>query len=226
MEHAQKIFEIDSEAHFKRMELIRSWVESFQKGIGDTVADIALGAREAGEAFAQLGKQMAGMIISYMTQRAVAAVIEKTLAAAGIGVLKAAGVASIGVASGVASAWAAAATASAIATGGGSLAAAAGVPGLMATNAALGSAIALAGSLGGAAHGGLTNVPAETTFLLQRGERVLSPNQNTDLVDFMRSGGRSGTHHYHVEVNGRELFQIIHDASRDGQLTIDGRALE
>ena len=36
-----------------------------------------------------------------------------------------------------------------------------------------------------AAHGGLTNVPEEQTYLLQKGERVLSPNQNADLNKFM-----------------------------------------
>ena len=38
---------------------------------------------------------------------------------------------------------------------------------------------------GGAAHGGLTNVPRESTFLLDEGERVLSPNQNADLTSFL-----------------------------------------
>jgi hypothetical protein len=38
----------------------------------------------------------------------------------------------------------------------------------------------------GAAHGGLDFVPRESTFLLNRGERVLSPQQNTDLTSFLR----------------------------------------
>ena len=42
------------------------------------------------------------------------------------------------------------------------------------------------------AHGGLGNVPKESTYLLDKGERVLSPNQNKDLVDFMASGGSGG----------------------------------
>lgn len=51
---------------------------------------------------------------------------------------------------------------------------------------------AAAGSGVGAAigaHGGMTNVPSEQTYLLDRGERVLSPNQNSDLKDFMSTGG-------------------------------------
>lgn len=47
-------------------------------------------------------------------------------------------------------------------------------------------------SLGGAAHGGLDYVPDEQTYLLQRGERVLSPNQNADLTDALNRGGIGG----------------------------------
>ncbi len=43
-----------------------------------------------------------------------------------------------------------------------------------------------------AAHGGLTSVPAEQTFLLQQGERVLSPLQNRDLTAFLRGQGGGG----------------------------------
>jgi hypothetical protein len=38
-----------------------------------------------------------------------------------------------------------------------------------------------------AAHGGLGFVPKESTYLLDKGERVLSPNQNRDLVSFLQS---------------------------------------
>lgn len=37
------------------------------------------------------------------------------------------------------------------------------------------------------AHGGLTNNPNEQTFLLRRGERVLSPDQNNDLTGFLNN---------------------------------------
>lgn len=37
----------------------------------------------------------------------------------------------------------------------------------------------------GVAHGGLGNVPKEATYLLDKGERVLSPNQNNDLTEFL-----------------------------------------
>jgi hypothetical protein len=40
-------------------------------------------------------------------------------------------------------------------------------------------------NVSGIAHGGLTNVPAESTYVLQKGERVLSPNQNKDFTNFI-----------------------------------------
>lgn len=48
------------------------------------------------------------------------------------------------------------------------------------------------GALAGAAHGGLDYVPAESTYLLDKGERVLSPNQNSDLTKFLQNGGGGG----------------------------------
>lgn len=55
-----------------------------------------------------------------------------------------------------------------------------------ATGAGLGAAI------GGVAHGGMTSVPKESTYLLDKGERVLSPNQNRDFTDFISGGGAAG----------------------------------
>jgi hypothetical protein len=62
----------------------------------------------------------------------------------------------------------------------------------MASSAAAGAAVGA--GFGGVAHGGLDFVPAESTFLLNRGERVLSPRQNTDLTDFLdgQGGGPGG----------------------------------
>lgn len=39
------------------------------------------------------------------------------------------------------------------------------------------------------AHGGLSSVPSEQTFLLDKGERVLSPSQNEDLTEFLANNG-------------------------------------
>lgn len=53
------------------------------------------------------------------------------------------------------------------------------------TGAGIGAGIA-------AAHGGLENVPKESTYLLDKGERVLSPNQNKDFTDFISGEGNAG----------------------------------
>jgi len=54
----------------------------------------------------------------------------------------------------------------------------------------------------GAAHGGLENVPREQTYLLDRGERVLSPAQNKDLTDFLSNGGSGLT------INGDLVLEV------------------
>lgn len=66
-------------------------------------------------------------------------------------------------------------------------------------------------TLGGAAHGGLDNVPKETTYLLDKGERVVSPRQNQDLTNFLASqqgGGGIGKVEVYVNVTGRELKDL------------------
>ncbi|MEG8265806.1 hypothetical protein MKS78_18705 [Acinetobacter baumannii] len=42
-------------------------------------------------------------------------------------------------------------------------------------------------SLTGMAHNGIDNVPAEGTWLLDGGERVLNPNQNKDLTNYLNN---------------------------------------
>lgn len=88
-------------------------------------------------------------------------------------------------------------------------------PALAPAVAAASTAVMLAGSAGakgagmaaGAGHGGLTNVPKEQTYLLDRGERVLSPQQNRDLVEFMSVGGRNI--YLDLTINTQENLQGI-----------------
>ncbi|MGP5546254.1 transglycosylase SLT domain-containing protein [Psychrobacter alimentarius] len=65
-------------------------------------------------------------------------------------------------------------------------------------------------SVSGVAHGGLDYVPKESTYLLDKGERVLSPNQNKDLNKFMAEGGGSG-----LTINNYSSAKV--EASSDGQ---------
>lgn len=56
---------------------------------------------------------------------------------------------------------------------------------------------------GGAAHGGLDYVPKEQTYLLDRGERVVSPSQNRDLTEFLKrtENGMAGIQVNNLNVN-------------------------
>lgn len=66
------------------------------------------------------------------------------------------------------------------------------------------------------AHGGLDYVPKETTYLLDEGERVVSPAQNRDLTNFLNSGKSSGNGIAKVEVinNGQPVSAT---AQMDGE---------
>ena len=46
---------------------------------------------------------------------------------------------------------------------------------------------------GGQAHAGMTNIPAEGSYLLDKGERVIQPEQNKDLTNFLDKGEEGGT---------------------------------
>lgn len=78
-------------------------------------------------------------------------------------------------------------------------------------------------SPGGVAHAGLDFVPQESTFLLQRGERVIQPEANRDLTEFLSNGG--GATQINVMLDGDVLFTAMGNASRDGRLTLDARAV-
>lgn len=47
-------------------------------------------------------------------------------------------------------------------------------------------------ALMGMAHDGIDNIPREGTWLLDGGERVLNPNQNRDLTNYLRSANEAG----------------------------------
>lgn len=63
-----------------------------------------------------------------------------------------------------------------------------------------GAVAAAASSMAGMAHDGIDNIPREGTWLLDKGERVLSPRQNKDFTDYMANGG-----------NGRGMVVNIHN---------------
>ncbi len=157
---------------------------SLYEGIGSAIASVIIGAQTAKEAFAGLAKMAIGMVVQYLAKwvisRVVMAAMGKAFQTAEIAAAEVAG-------SAIAAAYAPAAAMVSLATYGSNAVAAAS--GITAT-VALAEGLAIAG---GAAHGGLGYVPSEQTYLLDRGERVLSPRQNEDLTEFLDGdGGRGG----------------------------------
>lgn len=74
------------------------------------------------------------------------------------------------------------------------------------------------------AHGGASYIPEESTYLLSKGERVLSPRQNEDLTSFME-GGRGGGSNGDLYIDGAKIGQVLWDMSRAGRLRISSRAI-
>ncbi|HCA5026853.1 TPA: transglycosylase SLT domain-containing protein [Acinetobacter baumannii] len=74
-------------------------------------------------------------------------------------------------------------------------------------------------TIAGIAHGGLDYVPSESTYLLDEGERVLSPRQNQDLTRFMANQQSSGSG-VKVTINnyGNDKVETSQDA--DGNLMV------
>lgn len=71
-------------------------------------------------------------------------------------------------------------------------------------------------TLSGIAHGGMDYVPAETTYLLDEGERVVSPKQNRDLTAFLNAEKENDT-----VSGGVHIQQTITFA--DGSANVDTR---
>lgn len=177
-------------------QIISQTFESVTQGMGQAVANALIFGQNLGEALRNLLKQAAANIIAMLIQVGAQKLI---LSALSIGANKAN--ASSEMATGLSQVFVNSfKSAAAIPVYGWAIApqvasanlglAIAGASAAGATGAGIGSGLA------GAAHGGLTNVPAEQTFLLDKGERVLSPRQNEDLTEFISSpesgGGRGG----------------------------------
>ncbi|MHA3057742.1 transglycosylase SLT domain-containing protein [Acinetobacter sp. ANC 4641] len=90
--------------------------------------------------------------------------------------------------------------------------------------AATASIISNISSVAGVFHGGTDYVPKESSYLLDKGERVLSPRQNQDLTSYLAgkrdsSGqGGSGTN---ITINNNSGAQVNAQQNSDGSITID-----
>ncbi|HCI2725735.1 TPA: phage tail tape measure protein [Pseudomonas aeruginosa] len=166
---------------------------SARSELGNFMSDVATGASDAGDAlmdmvtgFAKsMVQALADMAAQWLVYQAVQLVVGKTAqSTAAIGL----------VANAQATAFqaqlAAFASTAAIPIVGPGLAAGAAAAAAAATAPMVAGVSSAA--FGGIAHGGIDNIPKESTWLLDAGERVLSPNQNRDLTDFLsRAGGAS-----------------------------------
>ncbi|HBO6772069.1 TPA: tape measure protein [Pseudomonas aeruginosa] len=162
-------------------------------GLGDAITDIVTRTKSLGDAFGDMAadlaksviKALADMAAQWLVYQAVQLVVGKTAqSTAAIGL----------VANAQATAFqaqlAAFASTAAIPIVGPGLAAGAAAAAAAATAPMVAGVSSAA--FGGIAHGGIDNIPKESTWLLDAGERVLSPNQNRDLTAFLsREGGAS-----------------------------------
>lgn len=149
---------------------VREMFNGLSEGIGNTVAQTLLYGKNAAEMFKALAKQvlaqMIGNLVTIGVQRMILGQFE-----------------------------AKAATAAAYGNTFASIAAIPIVGPALAPGAAATAAATVRGTMGGilaAAHGGMDYVPGEGTYLLDRGERVLSPKQNQDLTNFLSGDGGAG----------------------------------
>lgn len=162
-------------------------------GLGDAITDIVTRTKSLGDAFGDMAadlaksviKALADMAAQWLVYQAVQLVVGKTAkSTAAIGL----------VANAQATAFqaqlAAFASTAAIPIVGPGLAAGAAAAAAAATAPMVAGVSSAA--FAGIAHGGIDNIPKESTWLLDAGERVLSPNQNRDLTAFLsREGGAS-----------------------------------
>lgn len=187
--------------------------QQFTSGMGNAVAQAIVYGQSLSESFKKLGQQLAATIISSLVQigikRLAISILSQTLNIAE-------GASRMAVLSGETYAGAFAATA-AIPFIGPALApgvAAASLSAMLAGSALAAAAGQGVGSTMGipAAHGGMTSVPSEQTYLLDKGERVLSPNQNADLNEFMSGGGSGmqvGAVHLHILENATDFDALM-----------------
>jgi hypothetical protein len=76
-----------------------------------------------------------------------------------------------------------------------------------------------------AAHGGMDYVPAETTYLLDKGERVVSPNQNRDLTDFLAGKQKTATPGQTITIAKVEVHIMENATTADAFLKMNPQQL-
>lgn len=90
--------------------------------------------------------------------------------------------------------------------------------------AATASIISNISSVAGVFHGGTDYVPKESSYLLDKGERVLSPRQNQDLTSYLsgkRDSSAQGGSGANITINNNSTAQVNAQQNSDGSITID-----
>jgi hypothetical protein len=163
--------------------------QSFSKGVADSFAQMIVYGESLHDAFRGLGKQILAQMVSMLIQMGInyiaLSVLKLMLGIKEMGT-RMASLSAETYGAAFASTAAIPIIGPALAPGVATASVATMLAGATASGTA-GSAVGMA--IAGAAHGGLTDVPREETYLLQRGERVVSPDQNRDLKEFMAAGG-------------------------------------
>jgi len=83
---------------------------------------------------------------------------------------------------------------------------------------------AATGASVGALHGGMGFVPEESTYLLNQGERVLSPNQNRDLTEFLSGDNTNGNGS--VVIENVEIVILPNATNADALLSMSPEEME
>jgi len=184
------------------------------KAIGQGVGEVIVEGEKASKVFKQIAKnvlkEVIATFVAMQIQRKITSALTiasvKTEASAEVG--KAAGLAAANTLASVSAApWPISLTAPVVAASHGSQALAQ-FGSFSATGSSLGASVA--------AHGGLGFVPEETTVLVNKGERIISPKQNADLTDFLdaqgSAGGGTSIGNIEIQINtSAERFEDISD---------------
>ncbi|WP_122605174.1 phage tail tape measure protein [Pseudomonas viridiflava] len=207
-------------------------LDDLTNGMGDLFADVATGAKDAGDAIADFAGNMAKSVINALADMAAQWLIYQ-----GIQLLVGKSGQSAAATGLIANAQAASAQAALNA-----YASTAGIPlvgpalapaaALTATAATMPMVAAVTTSaLAGMAHNGMDNIPKEGTWLLDGGERVLNPNQNRDLTNYLADKSGTGGGGTPITINAPVTVQAQpgvsdEDAKRQGKAAGEALAQE
>lgn len=213
-------------------ELAASTLETFSRGFGSAFEKMIFDSESLGDAFRNLAEGMARSVINALGQmigqwvayQAVQLLVGKSAQSAAATTLIA-----NAQATSLQAQLAAFASTAAIPIVGPALA-----PGALAAAAAITEPLAAAAgaaALAGVAHDGYSSIPREGTWLLNGGERIVAPEQNRDLTNFLADGsagkpivnlyqdaGKAGTVNSRKD-NGRDVIDIfVADLMGDGRV--------